>query len=290
MMFNNIVFVAALLLPAATAASVYDRSVHMVYALNDALGIPSISDQQYLDAFEEGAVTALVPFFLNVANPHKYVDMINSVQAMNITIVPGIGQSPSVGDIDGQTYKDMAKAVKNYTDYVRIENMQGFYDMYGKTGTQNFMDYCKGIGFKHIMMNPWPNAQDGSLVSFNCPECDAAFNAVYVNRSSQYQLNPDPMNWHVEIGPVNQVRAVVPNIPVLINYESPGPQAILTNMEKTKNGSSLTAFEATVSDITGKYKSYDLHWAPPLTQSYNSIGLGTWDWIANELKEIAPPS
>jgi hypothetical protein len=61
-------------------------------------------------------------------------------------------------------------------------------------------------------------------------------------------------------------------------------------MEKKKKGSSLDAFNVTIGDITGKYKSYDLHWAPPLTQSYNSIGLKTWDWIANELKQIAPPA
>ena len=282
-------FATALLMRAGTAASVYDRSVHMVYALNDALGIPSISDQQFLDAFDEAAVTALVPFFLNVATPENYETMINSVRDRNITIVPGIGRAPSAGDLDIPEYKNMALAVSKYTDYVRIENMQGFYDMYGKTGTQNLMDYCKTLGFKHIMMNPWPIAENGSLVQFDCIECDSAFNAVIVRRSSQYVLEPSPDNWHVEIGPIDQVRTQLPNIPVLINYESPGPQTILTNMEKEDKGSSIDAFKVTVGDIIGKYKSYGLHWAPPLTQSYDSIALGTWDWIARELKMIAPP-
>ncbi|KAK4064314.1 hypothetical protein Trihar35433_7831 [Trichoderma harzianum] len=270
----------------AAAGSVYQRSVHMVYALNGGLGIPSISDQQYLDAFDEADVTALVPFFLNVANPSAYESMIHSVQARNITIIPGIGRAPSAGDMDSQVYLDMAAAVKPYTDYVRIENMQGFYDTYGKAGTQNFINYCRTLGFKHIMMNPWPTTSNGSLVSFNCPECDSAFNSVIVKRSSQYVLEPSPLNWHVDIGPIDQVRALIPHIPILINYESPGPQTILTNEENQQKGSSLDAFKITIGDITGQYDSYNLHWAPPLTQSYNSIGLGTWDWIANELKAI----
>lgn len=286
----DLISVSALLLSVVSAASVFDRSVHMVYALDGGLGIPSISDSQYLNAFDEGDVTALVPFFLNVANPASYDNMIKSVQAKNITITPGFGKAPSAGDIDGAQYKKMALATVKYTKYMRIENMQGFYDEYGSAGLQSFMTYCKSIGYEHIMMNPWPVAKGGGLVDFDCPICDSAFNAVSVKRSSQFKLEPSPNNWHVVIGPINAVRAKVPNIPVLINYESPGPQEILANMEKQKKGSSLTAFSTTIGDITGKYKSYDLHWAPPLTQSYNSIGLDTWDWIAGELKKIAPPS
>ncbi|KAJ3497029.1 hypothetical protein NLG97_g2212 [Lecanicillium saksenae] len=261
----------------------------MVYALSDKLGIPNITDKQYLDAFEEGAVTALVPFFLNVANPDKFAPMLSEVQKRNITIVPGIGKAPdAIGDMDAPEYLAMAKAVKKNTDYVRIENMQGFYDMYGKAGMQNFMDYCKGLGYKHIMMNPWPKAENGSLVIFDCPQCNSAFNSVVAKRKPDGSLKPDPDNWHVSIKAIDQVRAIVPNIPVLINYESPGPQKILSDMEQSKKGSSLDAFKTTVGDITGRYKSYDLHWSPPLTQSYDSIDLETWDWIANELKTINP--
>ncbi|KAJ6782309.1 hypothetical protein PWT90_09019 [Aphanocladium album] len=282
---------ACLFLEAAHAASVYSRSVHMVYALSDRLGIPSITDQQYLDAFDKGAVTALVPFFLNVANPDSFATMIGEVQKRNITIVPGIGKAPdALGDMDAPEYLAMAEAVKKYTDYVRIENMQGFYDMHGKTGMQNFMDHCKELGYKHIMMNPWPKAENGSLVVFDCPQCDAVFDSVVAKRKPDGSLKRDPDNWHVSVKDIDQVRAAVPNIPVLINYESPGPQKILTEMEQAKLGSSLDAFKTTVGDITGRYKSYGLHWAPPLTQSYDSIGLKTWDWIANELKTITPPS
>lgn len=282
---------ACLLAQAVEASSVYDRTAHMVYALSNKLGIPSISDKQYLQAFDEASVTALVPFFLNVVNPDDFAPMLGELQKRNITIVPGIGKAPdAIGDMDSRQYKDMAKAVKKYTDYIRIENMQGFYDLYGKTGMQNFMDYCKELGYKHIMMNPWPKADNGSLVVFDCPQCDAAFNSVVAKRKPDGTLKQDPDNWHVSINAIDQVRDVVPNIPVLINYESPGPQKILSDMELSKKGSSLDAFETTIGDITGRYKSYGLHWAPPLTQSYDSIDLKTWDWIANKLTTIAPPT
>ena len=287
MKLNQFLPATALLLPTVASASVWDRSVHMVYALLDNLGIPSITDQQYLDAFALGEVTALVPFFLNVANPSKYASMISKVQAMNITIVPGIGKSPGAGDIDGSEYQAMAKAVKPYTDYVRIENMQGFYNTYGSTGTQNFINYLTSLGFKSIMMNPWPEAPGGGLVPYKCSICNVAFNAVACHRKSTDVLEPNPNNWHVQVGPIKQLDAVMPNFPVLINYESPGPQTILSNMEMKTKGSSLTAFETTVGDITGPDASYNLYWAPPLTQSYNSIGLGTWSWIASELKNIS---
>ena len=270
--------------------SVYDRSAHMVYALNDMLGIPSITDQQFLDAFDEADATALVPFFLNVLYPGNYSSMLSSLKERNIIIVPGIGRSPPAGDLDIPEYKAMAAATIRYTDYMRIENMQGFYDMYGKNGTQNLIDYAVGLGYKHIMMNPWPVAEDGTLVPFLNPECDSAFNAVTVHRVSQYVLQPNASNWHVQIAPIDQVRAIRPDIPVLINYESPGPQMILTSEETNQTGSSLQAFNITIGDITGQYKSYNLHWAPPLTQSYNSIGLGTWDYIASQLKRISPMS
>lgn len=276
---------AASLLSCTAAASVFSRSVHMVYALNDKLGIPSITDQQYLDAFDLANATALVPFFLNVDKPQAYDKFIRKVLDKGIIIVPGVGRMPSDGDMDMPEYLDMVTASKNYTDYIRIENMQGFYDSHGKTGMQNFMDHCRTLGYKHIMMNPWPKASDGSLVSFNCPECDSAFNSVIAHRKSQYVLDPSPDNWHVQIGPIQQVRKQMPGIEVLINYESPGPQVILSNMEKDKPGSSLDAFNTTIGDITGQYKTYGLHWAPPMTQSYDSIDLKTWPWIARQLKK-----
>lgn len=286
----GIISTGAALLPVLSAASVFDRSVHMVYALNDKLGMPSISDQTYLDAFDEANATALVPFFLNVANPQQYDKFIRNVLDKNIVIVPGVGRMPSDGDMDLPEYLDMATAMKNYTDYIRIENMQGFYDEHGKKGMQNFMDHCRALGYKHIMMNPWPKATDGSLVSFSCAECASTFNSVIVHRKSQYVLDPNPENWHVQINPIDQVRQKVPGISVLINYESPGPQVILTNMEKKKKGSSLEPFNTTLQDISREYKSYGLHWAPPMTQSYDSIDLRTWSWIARQLKNISPRS
>lgn len=283
---------AAMALPCsiASAASVFSRSVHMVYALSNNLAIPSISDQTYLDAFTLGNVTALVPFFLNVDNPAAFDTFTRKVLDKGIIIVPGVGRMSSDGDMDMPEYLNMATAAKNYTDYIRIENMQGFYDAHGSAGMQNFMDHCRMLGYKHIMMNPWPKADNGSLVSFNCPECDSAFNSVIAHRKSQYVLDPSPDNWHVQIAPIQQIRKQVPGIEVLINYESPGPQVILSNMEKDKPGSSLDAFNTTIGDITGQYKSYGLHWAPPMTQSYDSIDLKTWPWIARQLKKIAPSS
>jgi hypothetical protein len=232
MIIPNIISVAVLLLPGLAVASVYDRSVHMVYALNGGKGLP-YSDEQLLSYFDKvkPKITALVPFFLNVPNPSLYDSMVKSIQQRNITIVPGLGRAPSAGNIDSQEYKDMALAFKEYTDYIRLENLQGFYDTYGQAGIQNIIDYCVSIGFKHIMMNPWPSASGGGLVPFANPECDSVFNAVSLKRSSQYVVIPDPDNWRVDQQGVEIVRAQFPNMPILINYESPGPQGILTNME-----------------------------------------------------------
>ena len=290
MIFRNLLSVAALLLPGLATAAVFDRSLHMVYALAGGKGLPQYTDEQLLNYFDQvkPGVTALVPFLLNVANASQYEPMIKLVQSKGIIIVPGVGKAPSAGDIDSQVYLNMAKSYKQYTDYVRIENMQGFYTTYGKAGTQNFIDYCVSIGFKHIMMNPWPTTTSGDLVNFTNPECDSVFNAVSVNQNSTYVLNPDPSNWHVVNGPNIADRAIRPNISILINYESPGPQTILTNMEESNPGSSIAAMNITVNDIIGKYKSENLHWAPPMTESYDPIALGTWDWIAATLSRISP--
>lgn len=107
------------------------------------------------------------------------------------------------------------------------------------------------------------------------------------HRKSEYVLEPSPDNWHVQIAPIQQVRKQGLGVELLINYESPGPQVMLSNMEKEKQGASLDAFNKTLGDITGQYKAYGLQWAPPMTQSYDSIDLKTGPWIARQLKRIA---
>ena len=287
-MFFYLSRTALLLSGLASAASVYDRSLHMVYALSTGKGLPQYSDAQLLEHFEQvpGGVTALVPFLLNVVNVSQYDSMIRGVQSRGMIIVPGVGGPPNASNIDAQEYKDMAKAAKPYTDYIRVENMQGFYDEYGQAGLQNFIDYCVSIGYKHVMMNPWPNAANGSLVDFPNSEIDAVFNNVSVAVNGTTLIN-DPTNWHVVNGPNEQDRAIRPGIPILINYESPGPQDILTNMEESNPGSSIAAMRNTVNDIIGRYRSEDLHWAPPLTESYDAIALGTWGWIAATLGKLS---
>ena len=268
--------------------SVWDRSVHYVYALSNNYGAfePPVSDQQFLDAFDEAQVTALVPFFLNVNDTSPYEDFIQAILSRNITIVPGIGRSPNDSDLDTEEYRSMARATKPYTDYLRLENLQGFYDEHGSGGIQSFIDYCLGLGYKHIMMNPWPT-QNGTLVDFPNPELDSSFEAVVVRRESKYVLEDSPDNWHIKTDQIDRLRAFRQDFPVLINYESPGPTTILTYLEGNTTGASIEAFNVTVNDILGPLKDYDLHWAPPLLQTYNGIGLGTWGWIAQALKRIS---
>lgn len=282
---------ASSLLPADPAhvgpADVYDRPLHIVYAGTGGPRFGDVhTDDDLLKAFDmvPGGITAMTPFLLNVKNPSKYAPMINAVQAKGIVITPGIGGVPTDGPINSQNYKDMAAAYRNYTDYVRLENMQGFYDAGGEAPIQDMIDYLTGtLGFNHIMMNPWPKDSNGNIVPFQNPELDAGFYSVELsfNRKTFELDNSNPNNWMFNQNKIAAVRAYRPSIKILVNYESAPQHEALLQLEKDNPGSSIPAMNITATQCQNS--PLDLHWAPPFTQIYDPIALGTWPWMANRL-------
>lgn len=284
------IFTMAVLLlrPTLTAAGVYDRPLHMVYALPTGKGLP-YNDTQFLNHWDkvDPPITAMVPFLLNVKNPSQYESIIDSLANRSIIIVPAVGGSPSDSDIDTQANYDIASGYKPYSDYIRLENLQGFYEDYGSTGIQNMIDYCVSAGFKHIMMNPWPT--DGSnTVPLNCSICDAGFYQVLLDYNhTTYEPILNSSNWYPgNQNKISHVRAYQPGIEILINYESPPQQDVLTTIETNSAGASESAMQITINEIEGQYASEDLHWCPPMTESYDPIALGTWKWIAGKLSSM----
>jgi hypothetical protein len=272
---------------ATDPANTWDRPIHIVYAQS---GGPSLAetDDVLLNAWDQvpGGITAMTPFLLNVKNPSKYASMINEVQARGITITPGIGQDPSNGPINQPNYKAMAAAYRQYTDYVRLENMQGFYDTYGRAPIQDMIDYCTAtLGFTRIMLNPWPKASSGALVPFTNPELDSSFNNVMLDFNRQtFEVNPNPNDWLVNQTYVGLIQAYKPSINVVVNYESAPQHEALLQLEKDNPGSSIPALNITATQC--ETSPNNLHWCPPFTQIYDPIALGTWPWIANRLGDM----
>lgn len=54
--------------------------------------------------------------------------MINVVQAKGIVIIPGVGGAASGGPLNTPANQAIAAAYRQYTDYIHLENTQGFYD------------------------------------------------------------------------------------------------------------------------------------------------------------------
>ncbi|KAI1316789.1 hypothetical protein F5Y16DRAFT_163586 [Xylariaceae sp. FL0255] len=281
MLRKNIIPLAVLLLHSPTNAAVYDRPLDMVYALDDGLGLPQYNDTELLNHFDmvTPAITSMVPFLLNVAQPDKYSSILSQLAKRNITIVPAVGGAPADGDIDLPKYKAIAKGYKPYSDYIRLENMQDFYDMYNATGIQNMIDHCVSLGFEHIMLNPWPQVSGGVPVSFSNEELDATIYQVLLSSGQNSSTDWYPGNQDK----IDGIRKVKPNIEILINYESPPQQDVLTSLGKT---GSENAMEITITEIQNMYKAENLHWIPPLDQSYDAIALGTWSWIAEKLSSM----
>lgn len=284
MVYSCGLYVMASLLLCQALAAVYDRPLDLVYAQQGGQHLP-YNDSEYLDLFTQvqPPITSLIPFFLNVADPSKYDSILQSLKGKNIIVVPAVGGPPGDGDIDQQANKNIARGYSKYSEYIRLENMQGFYDEYGSAGIQSMIDYCVStLGFRHVMLNPWPEMKGGGAVPFSNPEVDATINQVLLD---QTDLSA-PTNWY----PGNQnkikaIRAYRPTVSVLINYESPPQQDVLTKIEKANKGASERAMQITLDKINGQYASEHLHWVPPFDQSYNPVALGTWGWIAGKLSQ-----
>ena len=169
----------------------------------------------------------------------------------------------------------------------RLENTQGFYDnTNGQADIQNMIDYCVSLGFKHIMLNPWPMSSVGVPVPFTNPEVDADFEQVTLDYDHQtYVIIPDPTNFY----PGNQnnidgLRAYRPSMNFVINYESAPQQQVLTDLEQANPGSSIPYMNITATQI--ELGPPGVYWAVPMTSTYDPILLGTWSWEATRLGDF----
>ena len=283
MIFNiNSLSSAALLLPglAAALSPVFDRPLAYPYALSGGKGLPQYSDEVILNHFDQvdPPITSILAFFLNVANPDQYSNILSGLAQRNITIIPAIGGPPKNEILTSADSKAIAKAYRKYTDHIRLETGEGYIKEHGIASIQQMAEYCVNtLGFASVTLNPWP-VSGGKAVSFNLPQVDASFDNV---------LYPDgAQSWY----PGNQnrahdIRAQNPNADIMINYESPGQQQALVRLEQNKKGASISAMQITVDQINGQFASENLRWCPPLGKSYDAFALGTWDWIASTLSK-----
>ncbi|NYT39511.1 hypothetical protein HZY97_01980 [Sphingomonas sp. R-74633] len=275
--------------PKSSADHVYARTLHFVYARSGGKAFGNTySDDDFLKFFDQvpGGVTAAIPFLLNVADASVYAPMINKMKAKGIAIYPGVGQKPGDGPINVPKYKDMAKNYRPFTDCIRLENTQGYFEAHGPEPIQDLIDYCVGLGFKHIMLNPWPKQAGGEVYPFKNPELDSTIYQVLLKHDRKtHKLIPDPQNWfpgnQVKIDAVRKYR---PSIAVLINYESAPQHEVLEQMEKDEKGSTIAAMEITARMIEQSKKN--LHWSPPFTTIYDPVKLGTWSWMAKRLGDF----
>jgi hypothetical protein len=269
-----------LLADLAAAAGVFVRPLAFVYALKGGKGLPQYADEQLLNYFDQVSpgITSMPAFFLNVDNPEQYENILNGLAARNITIIPAIGGPPTNEILTSTWSKGVARGYRKYTDHVRLETGAGYIEEHGIQSIKDMVDYCTNtLGFTSVMVNPWP-VTNGSAVRFDNPAVDSSFNNV-LYPSGDTDWYPGNQNRYADIKQAN------PNAQVLINYESPGQQQALVELEQNKKGASIAAMQITVDEINGQYKAEDLHWAPPLGKSYDAIALGTWDWIAATLSQ-----
>ena len=262
-------------------AGVYDRPLDFVYAFEKGQPL-KYSDDDFLKYFAQADATSLVSFFLNVGDLSKYQPFIDKVEQKfpDMAIIPAVGGGGQ-DDLNSEKYQNIAKVYRGFTDYIRIEvGVNNNLDQ-----INGIVDHCVDLGFKHIMMNPWPTAPGGGAVKFSHPEVDSAYIQVLLNEDSNFNVSPDPENWY----PGNQkkidaIRAILPNADILINYESEPQQAALTKIEQGKKGASTDAMGVTLDQINGQFKGKNLRWAPPFDKAYDPIASGTWEWIADKLK------
>jgi hypothetical protein len=257
-------------------ATVYNRPLHCVYALQGGKSLTE-SDATLQSTWSQvtGGITALCPFFLNVpaADLPSYQTMINWAQANNIALIPAVGGPGPGHTLNTAGNQAIAQGYRNLpTRYIRLENLSGFYqNPGGPADVSGFIDYCIGIGFTKIMLNPWPVDASNNLATFTSTQLaniDAAFQ------------NVNPNTWEINTGMVNKIITADSSIRILVNYESPGPQQTIAAMTVPNQEAT---FQTTLTQLAGLPSTDNLHWCPPFTQSYDPVVEGTWTWIANQL-------
>ncbi|KAI1326436.1 hypothetical protein F5Y16DRAFT_421748 [Xylariaceae sp. FL0255] len=271
-MIPSQVIVAALMLPGvASAAGVYDRPVAYVYAHSTAKALPQYTDEYLLTQFKkvERGITSLIPFMIKVVKPEQYAPFIKQLQALNITIIPAVGGPPANADLSSAESKAIAAGYKQFGDYIRFETGEGYVNEWGIPSIQAAIDNAVSLGFKHIMVNPWPLV-NGKAAKLTGP-VEASFDNVLDAPTQWYPSNQER---------IKLIRDENPNAEIVVNYESPGQQVELAKDGKAGGIADMTI---TVNKINREYKSENLHWAPPLGGSYDAFKIGTWDWIATTL-------
>ena len=259
------------------ANNVYERPLHIVYPLSGPNYPNTHTDEDLLNSFDmvPGGITLMTPFLLNEPNPSNYDSMIKAVQSRGIVITPGVGGPGPGNQINTAHNQAIVAAYREYSDYVRLENCQGFADNpNGQADLQGMIDYCCSLGFQHIMLNPWPLDSNGNVIPFPNPQLDSSFNQVNSN------------TWMVNQTYVGKIQAYRPTCNILVNYESPPQHQALYNMEIKNPGSSITTLNIAATQCEDSPN--DLHWAPPFTKVYDPTALGTWPWIANRLGDMRP--
>lgn len=269
--------------------NIWTRPVHLVYARSGGKALVE-TDDVLLNAWDQvpGGITAMTPFLLNVANPSKYASIISEVQARGITITPGVGGPGPGNQINTSQNQAIVAASRQYTDYIRLENCQGFADNpNGQADLQGMIDYCCSLGFTRIMLNPWPKDNNGNIIPFANPQLDSSFNNVMLdfNRKTYELTVPlNPNNWLVNQTYAELIQAYRPSCNIVVNYESAPQHQALLQLEKDNPGSSIPAMNITATQCENSPNN--LHWAPPFTEIYDPIALGTWPWIANRLGDF----
>jgi hypothetical protein len=290
---------AALLLPAVvctsasaqTSATAFDRPIHFVYAREGGKAFGNHTDAELKTAFKQvqKGITAYVPFLLNVTDPSDHADMIKWVQEQGAIIVPGIGQEPENSQIDDAKFITMARNTVKYTRWIRLENLQGYYDTSGRQPIQHMINVLVDMGYEHIMMNPWPvGGLDKTPVQFDKEQyLDSTIYQVSLKKTSSGL--PDPSgdtNFFPPQGTkISDMFAHKPDIKILINYESAPQHELLTNMERRKTNSSYYEGMQITADKIAQRKD-DLHWTPPFTSAYDPLQLKTWNLISARLNKF----
>lgn len=264
---------------------VYERSVHFMYPqLMKRHNETFVSLTNALDQVRN-KVTCLSPLFLNVTDPTSgaaYQNMLSYVRSNGITFTPGVGgPGPNHRLNDNGPNEAVLQAYANvgFQPYLRVDNLNGFYqNPGGEDDIKTFLRKAIGMGFTKIMLNPWPQyGAGGKYMIINESDIFPYIDACFQNASYQDYtvVKPDIENIVVQ----------APGTPILINYESPGPQGTIAMMSLEDQ---INTFNTTLNSIQSYPIPYHLHWAPPFTGSYDPLAAGTdtWPFIADKLSRF----
>lgn len=266
--------------PATKSPGVYDRPIHLTYALSRGKVLQE-SDEQILAALDQvpGGVTSVNPFLLNVMEPARYTTILNALKARGIAVFVGVGKNPGAAGwgIDSANMRKLAQELVPFSDSIRIDNLEGFYEREGREPIQSYIDYLRSIGFRHIMLNPWP-ADKGAAIPFKGAESTIIEITLKHNHQTG-EVFAAPTNWQAKERRIAMVRALDPSIKILVNYESEPQHRALARLETEKPGSSIAALEVAAAQC----ETSGWYWCPPWTKIYDPVKLNTWTWMAARL-------